>query len=338
MSDRDPPGRGETSVGVPGYVLGETLALSSRYHLRRAVRLSDGLPVVIKSLAAEYPSAREVRQLEFEYRMLNKLRAPGVIGVLDRVKVGEREAIVLEAAGGSDLSSLLSGEIPLDLFFTIAVKLASALGYVQAQNVIHKDIKPRNILFDPRSGALKLIDFSISSELSLCHQGVVSVSQLEGTFPYMSPEQTGRMNRDLDYRTDYYSMGVTLFELLTGSLPFTAMIVNAAHAIGDRVGGTDQKGLIRISTRHEDGMVEISVADTGCGIPEAVRDKIFDPFFTTKEVGRGTGQGLFIARSVVVEKHGGTLTFESEVGKGTTFFVRLPACCSKIVTKTGGWC
>jgi signal transduction histidine kinase len=68
----------------------------------------------------------------------------------------------------------------------------------------------------------------------------------------------------------------------------------------------------------------ISIADTGCGIPEHIRDKIFDPFFTTKEVGRGSGQGLAIARSIVVDKHGGTLTFESEVGKGTTFFVRLP--------------
>jgi signal transduction histidine kinase len=68
----------------------------------------------------------------------------------------------------------------------------------------------------------------------------------------------------------------------------------------------------------------ISIADTGCGIPEDIRDKIFDPFFTTKEVGRGSGQGLAIARSIVVDKHGGTLTFESEVGKGTTLFLRLP--------------
>jgi signal transduction histidine kinase len=102
------------------------------------------------------------------------------------------------------------------------------------------------------------------------------------------------------------------------------LIVNAAHAIGDRVRGTDQKGLIKIGTRQEHGMVVISIADTGCGIPEAIRDKIFDPFFTTKEVGKGTGQGLFIARTVVEEKHGGTLKFQSEVGKGTTFFVRLP--------------
>jgi predicted ATPase/signal transduction histidine kinase len=222
MNDHGPSGQKEMSVGLLGYALGETLALSSRYHLRRALRKSDGRPVVIKSLVAEYPSAREVRQLEFEYRILNKLRAPGVVAVLDIVKDGDREALVLEDVGGSDLSSLLSGQIPLDLFFAIALKLARALGYVHAENVIHKDIKPQNILFDPQSGAVKLIDFSISSELSLCHQDVVPKGEVEGTLPYISPEQTGRMNRDLDYRSDYYSFGVTLFELLTGSLPFTA--------------------------------------------------------------------------------------------------------------------
>jgi two-component system NtrC family sensor kinase len=105
---------------------------------------------------------------------------------------------------------------------------------------------------------------------------------------------------------------------------FLNLLVNAAHAIGDAVNGTGQKGVIRVRTSIEEDAVLISIADTGCGIPEDIRDKIFDPFFTTKESGRGTGQGLAIARSVVVDKHGGTLTFASEVGKGTTFFIRLP--------------
>ena len=209
-------------MGLEGYALGETLARSSRYHLRRAVRKSDGRLVVIKSLVTEYPSPREVGQVEFEHRVLSKLKAPGVIAVLDIAKDGDRSALVLEDIGGNDLSSLCSGQIPFDLFFTIAIEVARALGYVHAQNMIHKDVKPQNILFNPQSGAVKLIDFSIASELSLCHQNVTLVSQLEGTLPYISPEQTGRMNRDIDYRADYYSLGVTFFELLTGSLPFTA--------------------------------------------------------------------------------------------------------------------
>ncbi|HTU65077.1 MAG TPA: ATP-binding protein [Steroidobacteraceae bacterium] len=102
------------------------------------------------------------------------------------------------------------------------------------------------------------------------------------------------------------------------------LIVNAAHTIGDVVKGTDKKGKIRVATRVLDDMVEISIGDTGKGIPVDVRARIFDPFFTTKEVGKGTGQGLAIARSVIVEKHGGTLHFETELGVGTTFFIRLP--------------
>jgi signal transduction histidine kinase len=103
------------------------------------------------------------------------------------------------------------------------------------------------------------------------------------------------------------------------------LIVNAAHAIGDVVGdATRGRGKIRIATFAGERYAEIRVSDTGTGIPDAVRARIFDPFFTTKEVGRGTGQGLSIARATVVEKHGGTLTFETDVGKGTTFVMRLP--------------
>ncbi|MBI5092306.1 MAG: PAS domain S-box protein [Candidatus Hydrogenedentes bacterium] len=103
------------------------------------------------------------------------------------------------------------------------------------------------------------------------------------------------------------------------------IIVNAAHAIGDVVGdGAERRGKIIVSTRRDGAWVEVRVADTGTGIAEDIRKRIFDPFFTTKEVGRGTGQGLAIARNVIVEKHGGTISVESEIGKGTTFVIRLP--------------
>ncbi len=102
------------------------------------------------------------------------------------------------------------------------------------------------------------------------------------------------------------------------------MIVNATHAIADVVKGTGGKGTITIGTSRVGDFVEVRIADSGMGIPESIRHKIFDPFFTTKEAGRGTGQGLAIARSVVVDKHGGTITVDSKVGKGTTFLIRLP--------------
>lgn len=106
---------------------------------------------------------------------------------------------------------------------------------------------------------------------------------------------------------------------------FLNLIINAAHAIADKQkGDTTDRGTITVSTRCDGDWVEIRVADTGTGIPEQFRTKVLDPFFTTKEVGRGTGQGLAIARSVVVDKHGGELSFETEIGRGTTFIVRLP--------------
>jgi PAS domain S-box-containing protein len=103
------------------------------------------------------------------------------------------------------------------------------------------------------------------------------------------------------------------------------LLVNAAHAIADVVQRTEgARGAITISTRQDGDSVEIGVADTGTGIPEQIRDRVFDPFFTTKQVGKGTGQGLMLVHTVVVKKHGGRVWFETEVGKGTTFFVRLP--------------
>ena len=117
------------------------------------------------------------------------------------------------------------------------------------------------------------------------------------------------------------------------------LIVNAAHAIADTVqNGSATKGTITISTRHRGNWLEIRIADTGPGIPEKIRTRIFDPFFTTKAVGKGTGQGLAIAHSVVVDKHGGTITFETELGRGTTFIIRLPLNESdgaKVLAPTG---
>jgi PAS domain S-box-containing protein len=112
------------------------------------------------------------------------------------------------------------------------------------------------------------------------------------------------------------------------------MIVNATHAIVDVTKGTGAKGTISITTRAVDGWAEVRIADSGAGIPEEIRRKIFDPFFTTKEVGKGTGQGLAIAHSVIVDKHHGTITLESEVGRGSTFIVRLPLSVQATTVET----
>jgi len=126
-----------------------------------------------------------------------------------------------------------------------------------------------------------------------------------------------------DVVTEFGAIPTVVCDLGDMNQVFLNLLVNAAHAVADVVQNTGKKGEIRVRTWEEDQHVVIAVGDTGAGIPENIRHRIFDPFFTTKEVGRGTGQGLTIARKVV-DRHSGSLTFETEEGKGTTFFVRLP--------------
>jgi signal transduction histidine kinase len=112
------------------------------------------------------------------------------------------------------------------------------------------------------------------------------------------------------------------------------LIVNAAHAISDAVNaGGGAKGKIRVQTLNDEDYAEIRIQDNGTGIPEKVRSRVFDPFFTTKGVGKGTGQGLAIAHSVVVDKHGGTIHFETEEGAGTTFIIRIPKAARSLESK-----
>jgi PAS domain S-box-containing protein len=127
-----------------------------------------------------------------------------------------------------------------------------------------------------------------------------------------------------DVETEFGDLPLVVCNISDLNQVFLNLLVNAAHAIGDVVKQSGKKGKIRVRTAAEGKTVLVAISDTGCGIPEGIRNRIFDPFFTTKEVGRGTGQGLAIARSVVVERHKGSLSFESAVGEGTTFYVRLP--------------
>jgi signal transduction histidine kinase len=185
---------------------------------------------------------------------------------------------------------------------------------------------------------------NVPSSFISCMEGIFRIATVvESMKEFAQPEQREKSPADLNHslqatlivaKNDYGSVAEVSTEF--GDLPpvlchvgdmnqvFLNLITNAAHAIGEVVGKAGGMGKIRITTAREDNHARIDIADSGCGIPEAIRHRVFDPFFTTKEVGKGAGQGLAIARSVVVTKHGGTLTFESEVGKGTTFTIRLP--------------
>jgi two-component system, NtrC family, sensor kinase len=173
--------------------------------------------------------------------------------------------------------------------------------------------------------------------------GLARLAKPQLLFPLAHPDQAQKTLTDLNQAIRStlviaHNEYKYLAELSTefGDLPFVPcslgeinqvilnLIVNAAHAISDVVMDTGNLGKITVRTGLDGEAVEISIGDTGTGIAEAARDKIFDPFFTTKVVGKGTGQGLAIAHSIVVKKHEGTLRFETEYGKGTKFFIRLP--------------
>jgi len=185
--------------------------------------IESGQAVILKVLKAEYPTPEEIRRYRQEYYLAHQLQLPKVIKALQLEEWQRTLVIVFEDFGGISLSQLLKQYpqgVPLDLFFTLAFKLANALGQIHSQSIIHKDINPANIAFNPKTKVLKLIDLGISTQLSRENPILQAPNTLEGTLPYLSPEQTGRMNRSLDYRTDFYSLGVTFYELLSGRLHF----------------------------------------------------------------------------------------------------------------------
>jgi predicted ATPase/signal transduction histidine kinase/tRNA A-37 threonylcarbamoyl transferase component Bud32 len=187
------------------------------------LREVDGRAVVIKAINTEYPSSDQIARLRREYRITAAVRAPGVIQMLALERYRNSVAIVMEDIGGESLLRLQQGRpMPLKDFLHLAIELAETLGEVHKQRVMHKDVTPGNIVWAPKTRDVRLIDFGIATELPQETSATVSPSVLEGTLLYMSPEQTGRMNRAIDYRTDLYSLGATFYHLLTGEPPFSA--------------------------------------------------------------------------------------------------------------------
>jgi len=211
---------------IPGFAVVERIHDSARRVVYRAVRDADNQSVILKTLLAHYPRKRDVAELRREFQIARKVQFDGVIAVHSLITYGAGNLAIEMEPFGLSLADFLverDGEpFELDRFFDVAVSLAQILGRLHEQDVVHKDVVPRNVLIDPATNTLRLIDFGISSELSRERQSISLSRRLEGSLPYISPEQTGRMNRDLDYRSDYYSLGVTFFELLTGALPFSA--------------------------------------------------------------------------------------------------------------------
>ncbi|MBE9207707.1 AAA family ATPase [Nostoc sp. LEGE 06077] len=209
------------TIKLTGYKILEQVYSGSRTQVYRAVKESLCQPVAIKLLKREYPTFSELVQFRNQYTLAKNLDIPSIIKPYSLEAYHNGYALVMEDFGGISLRQFTQGKIlTLDQFLGIALQLIDTLHQLHQKRVIHKDIKPANILIHPETKQIKLIDFSIASLLPRETQEIQSPNGLEGTLAYLSPEQTGRMNRGIDYRSDFYSLGVTFFELLSGKLPF----------------------------------------------------------------------------------------------------------------------
>ncbi|MEY3218804.1 MAG: hypothetical protein RIT27_161 [Pseudomonadota bacterium] len=211
-------------LSLENYTLIEKLSDSIRTQIYRGYRDVDRLPVICKLLGNAYPSPRDVAQFQREYQLTYHLKnSGGFIKAYDLQPYKNSWLMILEDIGGCSLSErLASYQGNFKHFLQFAIRLTEIIGELHQQNIMHKDINPANIIINPHTNQIQLIDFEIATELSRETQEVRNPDSLEGNLNYISPEQTGRMNRSIDYRSDLYSMGVTWYEMLTGCLPFQA--------------------------------------------------------------------------------------------------------------------
>ena len=215
-----------------GYQLLEELHNGSHSQVYRAYRESDRSPVVLKFLRPEYPSPEQIARFRLEYDLARSFTIPGVIRTYGLESHQNSFVLILEDFGAGPLKHVYQeAPVPTLGFLQQALKITQALGAIHQKNIIHKDINPTNILINPETQDVKIIDFGISTRLSQEQTAVTDLHHLEGTLAYISPEQTGRMNRALDYRTDFYSLGVTFYEMLTQQLPFENQdVVELVHS------------------------------------------------------------------------------------------------------------
>ena len=209
-------------IQLSQYTLLREVQRGEGYLLCSGQRNRDDAKVLLKVLTRECPSPWEIAALRHEFAITRGLDLAGVVRPYSLEQDNQRTLLVLEDPAGRPLSEAMQeGQLDLLTILQVGMALASTLGFLHEKRVIHKDIKPSNIFVRGARPMAKLYGFGIATRLSQEHQRLRAPDSLEGTLAYMSPEQTGRMNRTLDYRTDFYSLGVTLYEMLTHVLPFS---------------------------------------------------------------------------------------------------------------------
>ena len=199
----------------------ETIYCSSSSIIYKAVNVETNEKVILKTLNRELYDSKSLSKLKNEYELLKKLQGEYVVKAYEFLTVENRFSMVIEDFGAISLDQYLStSKIRIKEFLYIALEITKCVAHIHKNHVIHKDINTSNIVYNPNNKVIKLIDFGIASEFSFETMQALNPNKLEGRLPYISPEQTGRMNRPVDYRTDFYSLGVTLYELACGQLPF----------------------------------------------------------------------------------------------------------------------
>ncbi|MGK0289148.1 MAG: putative ATPase/GAF domain-containing protein, partial [bacterium] len=211
-------------LDLRGYQIKEELYSGARSLIYQGIRELDHLPVIIKLHANTFPRTEDLDQHHREFEIGKNLQHDHIIQYYSIERYKHGLAIITENFNAVSLSKIIKKKpFSVEQFLPIAIQFTSALLAIHQENIIHKDIKPQNAVINVETQTLKLIDFGIASQLETETQTVVNPNRIEGSLLYMSPEQTGRMNRDVDYRTDLYSLGVSFYELLSGKPPFTSL-------------------------------------------------------------------------------------------------------------------
>ncbi|MBI9061310.1 MAG: AAA family ATPase [Marinilabiliaceae bacterium] len=209
------------------YIIKEELSRNDRTLVYRAVDAEDH-SFILKVLRHEYADAQKMERFRSEYELVNSMQSENVIQSIELIKHNNSLAIVFEDFGSETLQDYIHQIAPVTIkeelieVLRLAVQVCRALAAVHDQNIVHKDLNPNNIVFSEDREKLKLIDFGLAAEIFDGDQDSIHLRHLEGTYAYISPEQTGRVNRPVDHRSDFYSLGIILYELLCGQIPFKA--------------------------------------------------------------------------------------------------------------------
>ncbi|XXX82645.1 ATP-binding sensor histidine kinase [Sorangium sp. So ce134] len=207
---------------APPYAITGTLHEGHRTRLLRAVRSADGRPVILKVLDPRRSRPQDLERLKHEYAIGKALSHEAIVAPLALETYEGLPALVLEDFGGEPLDRCIGAPMQIERFLDLAIRIAAGVAELHQRDVIHKDLKPQNILVNAATGQVKLADFDLASRLSREQPPAGPPRLIEGSLPYMAPEQTGRMNRAIDGRADLYALGVTFYQMLTGRLPFEA--------------------------------------------------------------------------------------------------------------------